>query len=602
MSIYNKQAKTIIIGSVLLCALAGQPVQALSQAAIDQRSPQGTYQTRVGYTYERQGDEYDANANDRQRVDQTVKSSLSLQARHVIGFGTGNIWLDPRNRDPNSAAWNWQGLDDRINRMRASAGPGGAELVLTAGMAPNWMTTMQGQKDAGGAYLPNNTPVTSYTQYPDIDGDGTPGELYDDNPVAPAHQDAVWGDEQSQAPDPWYEDDFAYMIEQVAKRYPDVRVWQVWNEFKGLYREDLGRWDYERYTRLYNKVYTTLKRINPANQVGGPYLSFNIWTPSTPGNEPTTRQECRGDWGVMAQREIGHHVSDTDTSVLGYWMKHKVGADFITFSWGTKSWRVPHDPFNPFQVRQRIQGIMQCIRTIQDDSGAVFPDAKNLPVGAAEFYANVPSASPTSNGSDDPATEAERTAIMANAAGELMDANYDHFLFWDLMTSKDGGARSCDPTNTAGTLTLLINPTTWKCTEDPSRRAQESLLAPVLRQMKTTFAAGVARRLPVQHDPAEFGVFASDRATMIINKRAAVNEISINQCQPLRLAPFEVRFVGTMDCRASATLPTPSPIQPHLPEDQQLAATGDDITLVVGGAGVLLLIGILTAIRQRTIH
>lgn len=528
-----------------------QPVLALTSATIDYTTNTGTNNTRIGYTYERQGDEDDASDEHRKRVDQTISSSLSLQARHVIGFGSGNIWLDPRNRDPNSNAWNWKGLDARIARMRASAGPGKAELVLTAGMAPNWMTTIEGQKDRSGNYYPNNRPITHYSQYPDINGNGIAGEKYEDNPVAPAHQDEIWDDEQHQAPDPWYEDDFAYMIKQIALRYPDVKVWQVWNEFKGLYRADLNRWDYERYTRLYNKVYTAIKEANPSAKVGGPYLSLSIWTNSNPGSTPTARAECRGDWGIMTGSEIGHHVSDTNTSVLGYWLKHKVGADFITFSWATKSWKVPNYPFDPFQVSKRINGVMECIRSTKDDTGAVFADAKNLPVAAAEFYPNVPSASTTENGANDPASEAERAAIMANASGEMIKSKYNHFLFWDMMTSHDGGSRSCDPTNTAGTLSLLINPARWKCTEYPKLRANESKIAPILRLIKTVFAASRSTGHPVTFDATKVGVFASNLGTMIVNKQNHAEELAINACLPIRLSPFEVRFLPKMDCTSS---------------------------------------------------
>lgn len=542
---------TLIASILIALASMSQPVLAATHATIDYKTQLGGNITRVGYTYERQGDEYDATDIHRKRVDETISSSLSLQARHVIGFGSGNIWLDPRNRDPNSNAWNWKGLDARIARMRASAGPGKAELVLTAGMAPNWMTTIEGQKDRSGNYYPNNRPITHYSQYPDINGNGIAGEKYADNPVAPAHQDEIWDDEQHQAPDPWYEDDFAYMIKQIALRYPDVKVWQVWNEFKGLYRADINRWDYERYTRLYNKVYTAIKEANPDAKVGGPYLSLSIWTSSNPGSTPTTRAECRGDWGIMTGSEIGHHVSDTNTSVLGYWLKHKVGADFITFSWATKSWKVPNAPFDPFQVSKRISGIMECIRSTKDDTGAVFADAKNLPVAAAEFYPNVPSASTTENGANDPASETERAAIMANASGAMINAKYDHFLFWDMMTSHDGGIRSCDPTNTAGTLNLLINPTFWKCTEYPDRRANESKIAPILRQIKIIFAANNSTNYLTNFDESRVGIFASNLGTMVVNKQDRTEELTINTCAPIHLAPFEVRFLGRMECASS---------------------------------------------------
>lgn len=566
-----RKTSLVILCANMLVAAISQPILALTHATIDYQTNTGNYNTRIGYTYERQGDEDAASAADQQRVDATIGSSLSLQARHVTGFGSGNIWLDPRNRDPNSSAWNWKGLDARIARMRASAGTGKAQLVITAGMAPNWMTTTEGQKDRNGNYYPNNQPVTHYSQYPDINGNGIAGEKYADNPVAPAHQDEIWDDEQLQAPDPWYEDDFAYMIKQVARRYPDVKIWQVWNEFKGMYRADVNRWDYERYTRLYNKVYTAIKEATPDAKVGGPYLSLSIWTNNSQSNAPTSRAECRGDWGIMTEHEIGHHTSDANSSVLAYWLKHKVGADFITFSWATKSWKVPHDKFDPFQVAARVRGLMNCIRTTKDDTGAIFTDAKSLPVAAAEFYPNLPSASATENGANDPAKETERAAIMANAAGEMLRSRYDHFLFWDMMTSHDGGSRSCDPTNTAGTLSLLIHPTRWKCTEYPQLRGNESAIAPILRHIKTTFAANASYGHPSSYDEHRIGLFASNRGTMVINKQNHSEEVVINTCKPFTLAPFEVRFLGTMNCKEQDDIPS----QPSQPPHTQPGQPGD---------------------------
>lgn len=547
-----KQYVVRLVGAFIAAMVVAQPTFALTEAAVDYRSNLGTNITRIGYTYERQGDEYDATTENQQRVDQTVRTSLSMQSRHVIGFGTGNIWLDPRNRDPNSDAWNWKGLDDRINRLRASAGSGGAEIVLTAGLAPNWMTTMEGQKDDNGNYFPNNEPVGNYSEYPDVNGNGIAGEKYADNPVAPENQDRIYGDEQGQAPDPWYEDDFAYMIKQVALRYPDVKVWQVWNEFKGMYRTDLNRWDYERYTRVYNKVYTALKEVNPDNKVGGPYLSLNIWTENDPGNEPTSKPECRGSWGVMSEGEIGDYKTTGNSSVYSYWLKNKVGADFLLVDFGTKSWRVPNDPYDPFQTKARIDGVMNCVRNIKDENGVVFEDAKNLPVGIAEFYANVRSVSPSDNGANDPASETERAAMMANAAGNLTNAEYSYSLFWDLMTSADGGPRGCDPTNTAGTLTLLVNPTDWKC-NDPTLRANESAIAPILRQMKTVFAANASVRQPVKFDTTKVGIFASNKGTMLVNKQNGNETVRINGCEPVALTPFQVRFVSPQDCDTPST-------------------------------------------------
>jgi hypothetical protein len=74
-------------------------------------------------------------------------------------------------------------------------------------------------------------------------------------------------------------EDFTKLAVEVAKRYPDVQYFQIWNEFKGLWSNDKidingipGQWRFEDYTELYNQVYDALKADNPKLKVGGLYL------------------------------------------------------------------------------------------------------------------------------------------------------------------------------------------------------------------------------------------------------------------------------------------------------------------------------------------
>ncbi|MBW8483797.1 xylan 1,4-beta-xylosidase [Actinomadura parmotrematis] len=110
-------------------------------------------------------------------------------------------------------------------------------------------------------------------------------------------------------------DDFAALAAQVARRYPDVRHYLVWNEFKGFFDEKAGTWDYAGYTALYNKVYAALKQVNPRIQVGGPYLPMNS---NAPGKGPVTA--VSGPWGSVDQRSL---------DAVAYWLQHKAGADFL---------------------------------------------------------------------------------------------------------------------------------------------------------------------------------------------------------------------------------------------------------------------------------
>ena len=71
------------------------------------------------------------------------------------------------------------------------------------------------------------------------------------------------------APLPEHFADFAALSAAGAKRYPCVRHFLVWNEFKGFFDDELKRWDAKGYTDLYNVVYDAVKAVDRANQVGG---------------------------------------------------------------------------------------------------------------------------------------------------------------------------------------------------------------------------------------------------------------------------------------------------------------------------------------------
>jgi hypothetical protein len=116
--------------------------------------------------------------------------------------------------------------------------------------------------------------------------------------------------------------DFAELARQVALRYPDIRHYVVWNEFKGFWNEKLNNWDYQAYTRLYNQVYDALKSVNPKIKVGGPYLTIE-------GTGTET-----GQW--WAERPI----RERNRQALEYWLEHKHGADFLVIDRGVPG---PHD-------------------------------------------------------------------------------------------------------------------------------------------------------------------------------------------------------------------------------------------------------------------
>ncbi len=196
-----------------------------------------------------------------------LSAVCTFQNQHIMGWGADNP-------NPSPGVYNWESLDRRMAAMRAM----GATPVITLCGAPDWMKGGQaGQTD--------------------------------------------WSRLEA-APTPEHYADFASLCAVVARRYPDVSYFQVWNEMKGLWDAPANNWNYAAYTRLYNMVYDALKAVRPGIKVGGPYLVIE----GTGSN--------RGGWATEKP------IRQRQWQVLDYWLKHKRGADFICLD---KSLRDFHD-------------------------------------------------------------------------------------------------------------------------------------------------------------------------------------------------------------------------------------------------------------------
>jgi hypothetical protein len=257
---------------------------------------------------------------------QLMQTSLTYQNQQIMGWGVD----DP---EPSPGVYHWDSLDERVQLMRDTK----AKMVLTLCCAPSWMRPQGYQND--------------------------------------------WQDLET-APAPSHVQDFANLAVQVALRYPDVKYFQVWNELKGMWSNSPGatpgiksfnRWDYKRYTTLYNAVYDAIKAVRPDAQIGGPYVVMNsdgsTSTMSNPGPSYS--------WGTLDQRSL---------DVLTYWLAYKHGADFITIDGGSSNqdgvWLT-----NEFAAAQKFIDVYHWIRS-QPHGGAT------LPIWWAEWYAEYPSSAP----------------------------------------------------------------------------------------------------------------------------------------------------------------------------------------------------------------
>jgi hypothetical protein len=190
-----------------------------------------------------------------------LASQPVYQAQNLMGWGVGNP-------EPSPGVYDWSGLDRRMAQITAT---GGTSVITLAG-APDWMA----------GHAPGETDWSRLGEAP-----------------TPAHYGA-----------------FADLAAAVARRYPSVHVFQVWNELDGFWDARTETWDTAAYTRLYNDVYRAIKAVDPLDRVGGPYVVMTSYAQrgAAPG------AVIKGPWGAVDPR---------DTDALDYWFRHAVGADFV---------------------------------------------------------------------------------------------------------------------------------------------------------------------------------------------------------------------------------------------------------------------------------
>jgi hypothetical protein len=118
------------------------------------------------------------------------------------------------------------------------------------------------------------------------------------------------------APVPQHYQDFATLSAAIAKAFPQVKYFVVWNEMKGFWDQSTNSWNAAGYTSLYNDAFGAIKAVRPDALVGGPYVSME----SSAGPSTSSPATPSGPWG---------HLDPTSLAAVSYWLAHKIGADFI---------------------------------------------------------------------------------------------------------------------------------------------------------------------------------------------------------------------------------------------------------------------------------
>jgi hypothetical protein len=110
---------------------------------------------------------------------------------------------------------------------------------------------------------------------------------------------------------------FADLAATIARSFPQVKYFVVWNELKGFWNADTRSWDIAHYTDMYNRVYAAIKRVRPDALVGGPYV---VTRPVATPQRGDGASVAHGPWGFLKPEALPD---------INYWLAHKVGADFV---------------------------------------------------------------------------------------------------------------------------------------------------------------------------------------------------------------------------------------------------------------------------------
>ncbi|WP_129309944.1 xylan 1,4-beta-xylosidase [Streptomyces sp. L2] len=336
--------------------------------------PDGPPKPSVGWGFthtQYSADEGSATATDRVRRLLAQDGGLP-QDQALMGWGADNP-------EPVKGHYDFGAMDRRIDFIRASGGT----PVVTLCCSPDWMK--------GGRAGVDNT---------------------------------NWSQAALEtAPTPEHYQDFADLAATVARRYPDVRHFLVWNEFKGFWNDAKHRWDYEGYTKMYNLVYRALKKVDKDIMVGGPYLVMDSLDP----RDPNASGALKGPWGAMDQRVL---------DAFDYWNTHKAGADFVVVdgsSYTNDDELLP----NEFGATDKLTAVSAWVRR----------QTRDLPLWWAEYYVE------PGDANDDRKGWSEQHRLAVHAAGLIAMAKggADSGFYWNPEEKSGTDCPGClwTPTDTA---------------------------------------------------------------------------------------------------------------------------------------------------------
>lgn len=376
--------------------------------------------------------QYTADHGDSQAVaavERALAAQPLVQNQHIMGWGADNP-------EPEPGVYDFASLDRRMDLIRAAGGV----PVITLCCAPDWMKG------------------------------GNPGET-------------DW-DKLTDAPLPEHFADFAALSATIARRYPDIRHFMVWNEFKGFFDDEKKRWDAEAYTDLYNQVYAAVKAVNPRNQIGGPYIDMA----GPPADTAAHASTLSGPWGTVDQRAL---------DAFGYWLAHRRGADFIVIDGHATA----EDGADEFAALAKFTAVSQWVRARTE-----------LPLWWAEWYVE-----PTDSGW----SREQRIAVRTAAMIEMAKSGVHTALYWNSISDEGDGA------------------SLWTDTAVEGGGRPLPLLG-ILQNFARWFPPGTA--LEEVRSPAGVRVLAQARMLVVVNTAGHPVTARIDG-HDVRLAPYETQWL-----------------------------------------------------------
>ncbi|MDB5207623.1 MAG: hypothetical protein JWR72_2698 [Flavisolibacter sp.] len=375
------------------------------------------------------------------RARNLMKGLVIYHNQHIHGFGVNNI-------QPKPGIYDWGTLDKRILKIKEL----NAVPVITLATAPTWMVDSTW---VAGKY-PNETDWSMVEKPPLLQ----------------------------------HVQDFADLCAKVAQRYPDVKYFQVWNELKGMWNPALNRWDYERYTTLYNAVYTAVKAVRPDALIGGPYAVLTTYMNPKLFAKSSISSPAYGT------------IDKRDLEMISYWLSHKAGADFICVDGKTKT------------KDGVLVDIIEATRKFFDLSRWI-KSQTNLPVWWSEDYIN----------QSNPADSLKQPAAMASMLAYHALAGDAVSLRWgpELQSSSDDK------------LTSLFSSTQNRGGGQPLPNYY------VYRDFNKFFPAGTTL-FQTEVSSERIMALASDRHLLLINRTGQPQKVKVNQAAEQTLLPFQALF------------------------------------------------------------